>query len=186
MDRLVRTSRFLSRVLRHAPGDAGIVLDAQGWADVDALIEGARMRGMPLTRALLDDVVARNDKQRFAFDAEGRRIRAHQGYSVPVDLGLTPEPPPRTLYHGTATRHVASIRRTGLQPRTRRHVHLSATPELARQVGARHGRPVVLVVDADGLHRAGHAFYRAANGAWLTDHVPAGFIRAASNRQAGA
>ena len=169
---LTRTSRFLSRVLRHDPAAAGVELDPHGWASVDRLIEGARRNGVPLTRELLAQVVADNDKQRFSLDADGRRIRAAQGHSLAVDLGLVPEPPPATLYHGTAVRHLDSIRRNGLQPGRRQHVHLSATPGIARQVGARHGPPVVLAIDADGLHRTGHDFFRAANGVWLTASVP--------------
>jgi putative RNA 2'-phosphotransferase len=175
--RLVRHSRFLSRVLRHAPDVAGVQLDPEGWVDVDALIEGARRQGIPLTRELVADVVARNDKQRFTLDESGRRIRANQGHSVPVDLGLVPTVPPAVLYHGTATRHVQAIRRAGLQRRGRQHVHLSATREMAWQVGARHGVPTVLEVDAQALHGQGHAFFLSANGVWLTDHVPARFIR---------
>ena len=47
-------------------------------------------QGLTLTRPELDEVVASNDKNRFAIDGTGTRIRASQGHSVPVDLGLTP------------------------------------------------------------------------------------------------
>ena len=36
----------------------------------------------------------------------------------------------------------------------------------------RRGAPIILTVDAAAMHAAGRAFYRAANGVWLTDHVP--------------
>jgi RNA:NAD 2'-phosphotransferase (TPT1/KptA family) len=36
--------------------------------------------------------------------------------------------------------------------------------------------PVILTVDAAAMHAAGHAFYQAANGVWLTDHVPPGYL----------
>jgi putative RNA 2'-phosphotransferase len=49
-----------------------------------------------------------------------------------------------------------------------------ATPTTATQVGARREAPVILTVDAAAMHAAGHAFYQAANGVWLTDHVPPG------------
>jgi putative RNA 2'-phosphotransferase len=175
--RLVRTSRFLSRVIRHAPDTAGVQLDPEGRVDVDTLVEGARRHGAPITREIVLDVVARNDKQRFALDASGRRIRANQGHFVPVDLALVARPPPAVLHHGTATRYVQSIRREGLRPQGRQHVHLSDAPGIAWQVGARHGVPVVLDVDAARLHALGHAFYLSANGVWLTDRVPPAFLR---------
>ena len=35
----------------------------------------------------------------------------------------------------------------------------------------RREAPVILTVDAAAMHAAGHAFYQAANGVWLTDRV---------------
>jgi len=173
---IVRLSKFLSRVLRHDPASIGVTLDAQGWADVEELLAGARRAGVPLTREALEQVVAENDKQRYALSDDGRRIRANQGHSIPVDLGLEPIAPPAYLYHGTADQFAAAIRRDGLLPRRRTHVHLSPDEETARRVGARHGRPVVLVVDAGRLHGDGHLFYLSANGVWLTDRVPPAYI----------
>ena len=170
---LVPTSRFLSKVLRHAPESVGLTLDEAGWVDVEQLLEAARRAGVALDRATLERVVGENDKQRFALSADGRRIRASQGHSVPVELGLQPRTPPDVLFHGTADRNLESIRREGLRPGRRTHVHLSADEATAVAVGRRHGRPVVLRVLAGRMHAAGHAFYRSDNGVWLTDAVPA-------------
>lgn len=177
--RLVRTSRFLSRVLRHAPEAAGVHLDPHGWVEADALIEGARRRGVLLTRAVVMDVVARNDRQRFALDESGRRVRANQGHPVAVDPALVERPPPAVLHHGTGTCYVQEIRRSGLRPQGRQQVHLSATRETAWQVGACQGVPVVLDVEARRLHPQGHAFFLSANGVWLTDRVPPACLRLA-------
>ena len=171
----VSASRFLSLVLRHRPDLIGLPLDDAGWAEIDALVrlsQGHR----PLTRALIETVVATSDKQRFAISADGLRIRANQGHSIDVDLALDVVAPPEHLYHGTAARFVEAIRREGLSRRDRHHVHLSADVETATRVGARHGKPVVLVVRAAGMAAAGHVFHRSANGVWLTDAVPVAFI----------
>jgi putative RNA 2'-phosphotransferase len=173
---LVKVSKFLSLVLRHKPEEIGLILDANGWADVEDLIRLANLRGAGLTRPLLDRVVAESDKKRFAFSEDGRRIRASQGHSVEVDLALPPVEPPEFLFHGTAERFVASIRATGLHSGSRQHVHLSLDETTATAVGRRHGRPVVLVVRAREMATAGHAFYRSTNGVWLTDRVPVEFI----------
>jgi putative RNA 2'-phosphotransferase len=172
MDRqLVKTSKFLSLVLRHRPEAIGLALDAQGWANVDDLIARAAARGQPLTRELIAQVVAENDKQRFALSDDGGRIRANQGHSVTVDLALEPQEPPETLYHGTAARNLRSIEREGLRRGQRHHVHLSPDPATARTVGQRHGEPVVLRVAAGAMWRDGHPFSRSANGVWLTEAV---------------
>jgi putative RNA 2'-phosphotransferase len=163
-------------VLRHDPAAAGIELDAAGWVDVDVLLAALARHGRPLTREQLDHVVAANDKRRFAYSEDGRRIRASQGHSVPVDLGLEPAAPPPVLYHGTTGRVLDAAFREGLRPMSRHAVHLSADRETAVRVGARHGRPVVLAVDAAAMAAAGRVFRVSANGVWLTDAVPPEYL----------
>jgi putative RNA 2'-phosphotransferase len=173
---IVRTSKFLSLILRHQPEKIGLVLDENGWADVDDLIERAKLHGRKLTLELLTTVVETNDKRRFLFSADGSKIRANQGHSVEIDLALPPREPPEQLFHGTATRFLESIRSQGLVPGSRRHVHLSPDAETAIKVGQRHGRPVVLDIQSGMMHRTGHIFFCSENGVWLTAHVPAEFI----------
>lgn len=168
---------MLSRFLRHDPGALGLTLQPGGWVRVEDLLGALAARGVHVTRERLAEVVENNDKQRFAFDTTGERIRANQGHSAPVDLQLSPVSPPRVLYHGTSEARVEAILVGGLRAMSRHHVHLSVDVETARRVGARHGRPVILEVDAGGLHAAGFVFFRSENGVWLTDHVPPAFLR---------
>ena len=172
-----RLSKFLSLVLRHNPGAAGVVLDSTGWVAVGELLAGCARAGKPMTREQLDHVVANNDKKRFEFSADGLRIRASQGHSLEVELEYESQTPPDLLFHGTASRFVDSIRASGLLKQARHHVHLSAEMATATQVGARHGKPVVLSIRAGAMHRAGHAFFRSTNGVWLVDSVPLNFIQ---------
>ncbi len=144
---LVRTSKFLSLILRHEPARIGLTLDPNGWADVEQLLQLAGQRGVRLDRPTLERVVAENDKQRFAFSPDGTRIRASQGHSIAVDLQLEPLAPPDVLYHGTAERFQAAIVEQGLLPRSRQHVHLSGDVETALRVVRLHGKPVVFVVE---------------------------------------
>ena len=176
-DPSVSISKFLSLILRHAPEKIGIRLDANGWVAVDELLSAAKAHGTEISRGRLDEVVFRNDKQRFAFSPDALRIRANQGHSVYIDLELSPVIPPSLLFHGTATRFLTSIQSQGLKKMSRQHVHLSPTREQAHRVGARHGRPVVLEIDAKGMSDTGHLFFLSANGVWLTKFVPVGCIR---------
>ncbi|WP_406393618.1 RNA 2'-phosphotransferase [Streptomyces sp. NBC_00887] len=173
--RTVKVSKYLSKHLRHQPERIGITLDPSGWVPVDELMRACAAHGFPVTRAELDHVVAANDKQRFAVD--GDRIRANQGHTVTVDLGLPPAEPPAYLYHGTVGRALDVIRTEGLRPMARHHVHLSPDRETATRVGARRGVPVILSVDAGAMHREGHVFHVSTNGVWLTDSVPPQFLR---------
>jgi putative RNA 2'-phosphotransferase len=173
--RTERISKYLARHLRHDPGRIGITLDPQGWVGVDELLAAAARDGFPFSRAELERVVATNDKRRYALD--GDRIRASQGHSVAVDLGLPAVEPPAVLFHGTVGRSLPAIRAEGLKPMARQHVHLSPDRETATRVGARRGRPVILTVDAGAMHRAGHVFHRSENGVWLTAAAPPAFLR---------
>jgi putative RNA 2'-phosphotransferase len=172
---LVRLSKRMSLALRHDPAGAGITLDAAGWVPVADFLAALR-----IDRAALDEVVATSDKQRFklAVGADGvERIRANQGHSVQVELGLEPADPPAVLFHGTSTAVADSIRATGLHKGGRHHVHLSADTETANRVGSRRpGAVVIFTVDAAAMARDGHVFYRSDNGVWLTDEVPPRYV----------
>ncbi|MFD3308047.1 RNA 2'-phosphotransferase [Streptomyces sp. NPDC058694] len=173
--RTVKVSKYLSKHLRHQPERIGLALDEAGWVEIETLMAAAAAHGFRFTRDELDHVVANNDKRRFAI--EGSRIRASQGHSVEVDLGLAAAAPPAYLYHGTVAHSLDAIRAEGLRPMNRHDVHLSADRETATRVGARRGRPVVLSVDAAAMHRDGHEFRVSANGVWLTAAVPPRYLR---------
>ncbi|WP_246478714.1 RNA 2'-phosphotransferase [Saccharothrix ecbatanensis] len=170
MKQMVRLSKRMSKVLRHAPEEVGLTLDAAGWVDLDDLV-----RALGVTRARVLEVVEGNDKQRFAIEDD--RIRASQGHTVAVSLDLPVAEPPAELYHGTIGRFLPDILRDGLRPMARHDVHLSATVETAVRVGSRRGKPVVLVVDAAAMSADGHEFRVSANGVWLAAAVPPNYLR---------
>ena len=172
----IRTSKFLSLVLRHEPERVGLKLGEAGWVSVDELLLAVNRTGLALALEDLKHIVATSDKKRFAFSYDGRRIRASQGHSVEVDLQYLPQMPPEILYHGTATRFLDGIRKDGLQKMERHDVHLSAETKVTIQVGGRHGKPVLLTIRAGEMHQAGFVFRCSANGVWLVDHVPPQFI----------
>ena len=176
MDKLTSYSKFLSLILRHQPDAAGITLDAQGWADVPALLRGIKKTGRPVTMEMLEEIVRTDEKQRYSFNADHTKIRANQGHSIHVELGLEPVQPPETLWHGTAARFLDSILAEGLKPMSRQYVHLSPDTETARKVGQRHGKPVILRVETGEMFRAGMQFFRAENGVWLTYLVPPEYL----------
>lgn len=95
-----KTSKFLSLILRHKPESIGLQLDASGWADIGELILKARKAGVDLTPGKIASVVATSDKRRFILNDDGSRIRANQGHSISVDLGLLPSQPLEFLFHG--------------------------------------------------------------------------------------
>jgi putative RNA 2'-phosphotransferase len=171
---LSEISKFLSFVLRHQPDAIGISLDLEGWTDIAALITAAANDGKQLDRDLIQAVVTTSDKKRFAVSEDGLRIRALQGHSaISVDINHVEKVPPEFLYHGTATRFLESIQKDGLLPSSRQYVHLSEDEQTARSVGQRHGKPVVLKIEALRMCQQGFKFYQAENSVWLVNTVPA-------------
>jgi len=173
----IKISKFISLVLRHRPQVAGLVLDPNGWVSVDALIEGANKKGFNLDYEILNDIVATNDKKRFAFDESRSHIRANQGHSVEIELQLTEIMPPDILYHGTAEKYWQSISKTGLIKKRRNHVHLSSDVETAKKVGMRHGKVIVLCINAHEMYTDNYTFYLSQNKVWLTESVPVKYIK---------
>lgn len=163
-------------MLRHQPEKIDLQLDEQGWAGVRELISKMNKNGIEIDELLLEQLVADNDKQRFAFNEDHTKIRASQGHSVSINLLLPPAIPPAILYHGTAIKNLESILENGLQKQTRQHVHLSATRATATAVGSRHGKPVVLVVNTLAMQQDGYVFYLSENKVWLTEHVPPQYL----------
>ena len=168
---LTRKGKELAFLLRHdADAFEQGKIDERGWREVDEII------GLGFTQDLLDDIVSTNNKQRYEYNEDGTKIRARQGHSIPVDVGLKEVTPPDVLYHGTATRFLDSIMENGLIPGNRLYVHLSSDEETAAKVGSRHGKPFVIEVDAAKMVADGHVIYQSNNGVWLTKQVPSDYF----------
>ncbi|MDP9021513.1 MAG: RNA 2'-phosphotransferase [Actinomycetota bacterium] len=177
--RRARLSKLLALLLRHDPQRAGLRLEPGGWVSVEHLIAALGRLGRNVTKAELEEVVrvadgagGRGGKDRFELSADGTHVRARYGHSLAVDMGYEPAEPPPVLYHGTATTALDVILTDGIRSMGRQLVHLSEDVPSAAQVGARHGRPVVVAVDAAALARDGGVFHRLPGGVWLTAEVP--------------
>jgi putative RNA 2'-phosphotransferase len=153
-------SKYLSLVLRHQPDTIGITLDENGWTSVIILLEKLQLKFKYINLDILEEVVATNDKKRFAFNEDKSLIRANQGHSVNIDLGYTQKEPPAFLYHGTVPKFMLAIKEKGLLKMSRHHVHLSADTETAFKVGTRRGVPTILSVNAKAMHEDGKHFIK--------------------------
>lgn len=175
-DKTKQTGKFLSLILRHSPETIGITLDEHGWADVSELIAGIN-KTRPIDMKLLEEIVERDEKQRYSFNDDKTLIRANQGHSVHVDVELEERIPPNPLWHGTGEKFTESIDKIGLIPKSRLYVHLSADKKTAEKVGSRHGKPVIYQIDTEKMVKDGHKFYCSANGVWLIYNVPREYLK---------
>ena len=168
-----RVSKFISLVLRHKPEAANLTVDKYGYAQVDELVAYLNKKYGGFTVTDLDTIVETDDKQRYSYNNDRTKIRAVQGHSFPVDLGLEAQQPPLLLFHGTSTKYLDSIMKRGIISKSRQYVHLSKDVDTAHTVGLRHGAgTVILVVSANQMWKDGYKFFLSDNGVWLVDEVP--------------
>ncbi len=164
-------SKKLSWLLRHGAGEAGLDMDAAGWAEVDDV-----RRVLHLGRDALEAAVRDNTKARL--ERRGTRIRACQGHSLrdmPVtcealEASWAPHPGDAPVFHGTRVAALEGIAREGILPGERTHVHLAEAMDSA--VGKRAAVDVMLAVSPARLREQGIGLHRSPNGVLLARQVP--------------
>ena len=174
-DILNKKSRLLVTALRHQPDLLGLTLDSRGWVNVNDVL-----RSLKIDRNCLDMIVSTNNKQRFEYNDKLTKIRASQGHSISgleVYKDWIDYIPISPLFHGTAEHVVNLILKTSLISKTRTHVHLSKDTETALNVGKRHGKPVILEIDAVKMYKDGFKFLESKNGVILIEEVPSIYIK---------
>ena len=168
--------KFICLILRHKPNSIGISLDENGWANTQELLNGLNSAGNKINMEQLIHIVDTDNKHRFSFNENKSKIRANQGHSLPINLGLVETVPPAILYHGTSVKFIDSIKLNGILKKSRQYIHLSSNKETAISVGSRHGKPIVLEINAMQMFLDGYKFYLSENLVWLTDNVPYQYI----------
>jgi putative RNA 2'-phosphotransferase len=165
----IKLSKHVSYILRHNPSSINIQIDSDGWVPVDILIDA-----LDVSLADLKEVVDRCNKQRFSFSDDFSYIRANQGHSIKVDVGLEQCKPPGILYHGTSKKAATLINNSGcIDKQNRLHVHLSSDINTANNVGNRYSDDVhIFKINSEQMYDDGYTFFKSVNGVWLTDHVP--------------
>lgn len=171
-----KLSIFISLVLRHEPDAAHITLDEHGWANVEELLAGINDTGRKIDMDILEEIVKTDNKRRYSFNHDKTLIRANQGHSIPVDVELEEQEPPKFLYHGTADRFLDAIMKEGIKPMSRLYVHLSKDVDTALKVGKRHGCSVILKIHSGDMYKDGYSFYLSENGVWLTKKVDVKYL----------
>jgi len=169
-------SKFISLILRHKPEIINIQLDEHGWCNIEELIEKINAHGKYISMDILEEIVSKDNKQRYTFNEDSTKIRANQGHSIDVDVEIKEEVPPEFLYHGTVERFIDSIKAMGLKKMQRQHVHLSAEMETAKVVAERRGSPRILRICSAKMYKDGYKFYKSKNNVWLTEAVPEEYI----------
>jgi putative RNA 2'-phosphotransferase len=173
----VALSKLLALLLRHRAGEHGLTLDPEGFVPLDQVLAAINHKGgWDWVRAEhVEEVIARQEKRRYEI-VDGD-IRAVYGHTLATAISYPAVAPPDVLLHGTARRFVDAIRREGLRPMRRQYVHLTDDPALAQLTGRRRDlQPAILRIDAARAYAEGVVFFRADNGVFLAEAVPAEYI----------
>lgn len=172
----VSISKFMSLVLRHSPEKFGLNLDAKGFVPQGELLKILKERFTEIELKDVREIVDSFSKERF--EIKGDKIRAKYGHSIKVDLNLKPCQPPEFLYHGTSPRSGERIKREGLRPMKRDHVHLSKTVDEAIRVGKRKSKnPLVFKILAKKAQKEGIQFYDRGS-VVIVKYLPPNFLEA--------
>lgn len=171
----IKVSRTIAHALRHKPEQYNLTLNVNGWVEIAALADALTSHfKSTVTVEQISEIVETDSKQRYT--VRGSEIRAAQGHSFPVELGMEALIPPVVLFHGTTTATIPLIKESGLLSMSRQFVHLSASSQTAEEVGTRHGTPVILTIRAQEAQKAGVSFFQSANGVWLVEKLAPEFI----------
>lgn len=176
----LKLSIYLSFLLRHSPDSLHLSMDKKGFVNVEELINAINKDGKyAITKELLDHIVAEDNKGRYRYNADGTRVKACHGHSIPwIEPELTILEPPAVLYHGTTVFAYNGILSGGAILKMERHaVHLQADLNKAWQSAKRWKKPcIVLEIDSARMFTEGHLFGVSSNMVWLTESVPVEYI----------
>lgn len=177
MKDFAKLSKLISLALRHVPEKYNVVLDNEGWADIDTLLDSiARNHSEYESITYADLVSAINSSEKKRHEIIGKKIRALYGHTIDASIKKTNTIPPDFLYHGTSNNNLKKIKIEGLRKMNRQYVHLSSDIEQATQVALRKTtNPIILKINALQASNSGVFFYKETN-VWLCDFVAASFI----------
>lgn len=174
----VRLSKLLAFALRHRPDALDLTLDAEGWVDLDQLVERVNTRRRlptPVTRGEVENLALGEGHNRF--ELRGGRIRARGGHTVagvdPVDE-VQALPTPEFLFISLAPGELEQAEGQGFLEGPagtplKLHDHEAAAllEDPTREV---------VIVDAERAIRQGTVFATSGDGAHLAARVPLRFL----------
>lgn len=167
-------SQKLSYLLRHNPET--LIMDENGYVFVDELLNYVQ-----IFKTDLDYIVESNNKKRFSYSEDGKKIRASQGHTIPgLTINMQIVKPVDILYHGTSEDSYVKIKDSGHIDKMERHyVHLTDDIDTAYAVGKRYSKndkPTILKINARQMYDDGFIFKLSDNNVYQVELVPIKYI----------
>jgi 2'-phosphotransferase len=178
----IEISKTLSYVLRHGAIEFGLEMDDCGRVRMVDLLSNSQFMRLCVTEDVITQIVDQCPKQRFKIEEiDGiKMIRANQGHNkifkniINEDklLELITEPQPLCV-HGTNKRALKMIRKEGLKPQNRTHIHFAIGYPDDETVlsGVRSNANVFIEIDMAKAMGDGIKFYKSANNVILSSGI---------------
>lgn len=171
--RLISTMAF---ALRHNPEQFDLGLDEEGWASIEDLIIAIRFERHEWSN-IDESVVLATIADMDRFEIRDGKIRAAYGHSIALAKPPAVETPPAVLFHGTSADNVPSILRQGILRMRRRFAHLSSNYDWVVRFLNDKLSWTIFAIETSFALESGIVFRKANHHVWLTDSVPAPFLR---------
>ena len=173
----IKLSKTISYILRHHPEEYGLLLDNDGFVDINMLLNSINSKkefDNIITIEDINHILSTSEKKRW--EIVDNKIRAYYGHSIKQEIRHEVKNPPDILYHGTTHDAVDTILKNGLLPMERQFVHLSEDIETAITVGKRRdANPIVLKIDSKKAHNDG-VIFMCENNIWLAKYIDKKYI----------
>lgn len=174
-----KLGRIMAGILRHFPDRFNLHMDDHGWVDIQDMINAIRAKRSQfhwLRRHHIKAVVSTDPKGRYQIQDDD--MRATYGHSIPIDLDLPTDDIPERLYYPATEEEADIMLEVGLKPSDRKMVHLSMSVDDAVKASAhRVADPIILEIDTNGTIEDGHKIMKAGKTVFVTDEVPARFLK---------
>jgi putative RNA 2'-phosphotransferase len=176
-----KLGRIMAGILRHFPERFNLHMDDHGWVDVQDMINSIRAKRSQfhwLRKHHIQAVVSTDPKGRYQIRDD--EMRATYGHSLGIDLDLPTDDIPDMLFYPATEEEADIMLEVGLKPSDRKMVHLSKTVDDAKKASAhRVSEPIILEIDTQGAITDGHVIMKAGKTVYITDEVPASFLKKA-------
>ena len=169
-------ARFMLYVLAHKPDEFGLVPDAEGFVTYKEFLWAVHEEpgwGF-VRRGHINEVLLGKDRALFQPNENGIRARERRWH---LDLKNPSKSPPKILFIAVRRRAHPVVMEKGLAATEGKYIVLSSDRDMAERIGRRRDqKPVVLEIAAASAQEGGVLFYAFGN-LFLTDQVPARFIK---------
>jgi putative RNA 2'-phosphotransferase len=171
--------RVMTGILRHFPDRYHLEVDEHGWIPIAQIVRAISQQHRAYHWLRVHHLVAIAESDpKGRYEVKDDRIRATYGHTLEISLDLPTENIPDLLYFPVTAEEATIVLEVGLKPSDRKKVHLSRTAEDARAAGSvRTPEPVILEIDARRARDGGLVIMQAGKTVFLTDQVPADFLR---------